>query len=24
VQSVLGLPSDHEPLYVIPVGHPQE
>jgi len=23
VQRVLGLPADHEPLYVIPVGHPQ-
>jgi SagB-type dehydrogenase family enzyme len=24
VQSVLGLPPDHEPLYVVPVGHPRE
>jgi SagB-type dehydrogenase family enzyme len=23
VQSVLGLPEDHEPLYLIPIGHPQ-
>ncbi|NIM96281.1 MAG: SagB/ThcOx family dehydrogenase [Anaerolineales bacterium] len=23
VQSVLGLPDDHEPLYLIPVGHPR-
>lgn len=23
VQSVLGLPADHEPLYIIPVGHPK-
>jgi SagB-type dehydrogenase family enzyme len=23
VQEVLGLPSDHEPLYLIPVGHPE-
>jgi nitroreductase len=22
VQAALGLPSDHEPLYLIPVGHP--
>lgn len=24
VQEALGLPQDHEPLYVIPVGHPAE
>ena len=24
VQRVLGLPADHEPLYLIPVGHPAE
>ncbi len=24
VQGVLGLPQDHEPLYIIPVGHPVE
>jgi SagB-type dehydrogenase family enzyme len=23
VQTVLDLPSDHEPLYLIPVGHPR-
>ena len=23
VQEVLGLPADHEPLYIIPVGHPK-
>ena len=22
VQAILGLPSDHEPLYLVPVGHP--
>lgn len=24
VQSVLSLPSDHEPLYLIPIGHPRD
>jgi SagB-type dehydrogenase family enzyme len=24
VQGVLGLPADHEPLYLIPVGHPEQ
>ncbi len=24
VQRVLGLPNDHQPLYLIPVGHPVE
>jgi SagB-type dehydrogenase family enzyme len=24
VQAVLGLPSDHEPLYLVPLGHPAE
>jgi SagB-type dehydrogenase family enzyme len=24
VQEVLGLPADHEPLYLIPVGHPRD
>jgi SagB-type dehydrogenase family enzyme len=24
VQAALGLPEDQEPLYLIPVGHPQE
>jgi SagB-type dehydrogenase family enzyme len=23
VQAVIGLPADHEPLYLVPVGHPQ-
>ena len=23
VQSLLGLPADHRPLYIIPVGHPR-
>ena len=23
VQEVLGLPADHEPLYLIPIGHPK-
>jgi SagB-type dehydrogenase family enzyme len=23
VQEVLGLPADHEPLYIIPIGHPE-
>jgi nitroreductase len=23
VQEALALPTDHEPLYLIPVGHPQ-
>jgi SagB-type dehydrogenase family enzyme len=23
VQEVLGLPADHEPLYLIPIGHPE-
>ncbi len=23
IQEVLGLPADHEPLYLIPVGHPR-
>jgi nitroreductase len=22
IQAILGLPPDHEPLYLIPVGHP--
>lgn len=24
IQKVLGLPADHEPLYLIPVGHPRD
>jgi len=24
VQDALGLPADHRPLYLIPVGHPRE
>jgi nitroreductase len=24
VQAALGLPSDHEPLYLVPVGHPRD
>ena len=24
IQNTLGLPSDHQPLYLIPVGHPQD
>lgn len=24
IQDILGLPGDHKPLYLIPVGHPQE
>jgi len=24
VQAALSLPTDHAPLYLIPVGHPQE
>jgi SagB-type dehydrogenase family enzyme len=24
VQAALGLPGDHKPLYLIPVGHPQD
>jgi nitroreductase len=24
VQAALGLPADHRPLYLIPVGHPRE
>jgi nitroreductase len=24
VQAALGLPADHRPLYLLPVGHPRE